>query len=100
MATAYLYKQHNKTEDGINRYYLKPCNLDDFLNQVHAEIIEFAEGNLIDNMMIGTDYGMMILKEKFATTWTSTYEVLIPEDQSSIWDLWDELFPDDEEEEN
>ena len=59
----------------MKQYTLSAGNLDKFLYQNRAEVIDCIEGCLLDNLLCYTRRGILMLKEHYINCWTSDYIV-------------------------
>ena len=59
----------------MKEYTISASNLDKFLYQNNAEVIDCIEGTLIDNLLCYTKRGILLLKEHYLNCWSSDYQV-------------------------
>ena len=59
----------------MKQYILSPGNLDKFLYQNRAEVIDCIEGCLLDNLLCYTRRGIMMIREHYLNCYSSDYEV-------------------------
>lgn len=74
-------------------YNAKPAKL---IHQNKGEIIDFIEGTLQDNFLIGTARGYIALIENYVNEWTSNHKLYFSTDPGEIYAIWDKL-PREEE---
>ena len=59
----------------MTKLYLSSIDLEKFLYQNKAVIVDCVEGCLIDNILCETKRGLMTLTEHYLNCWTSDYLV-------------------------
>lgn len=59
----------------MKQYTLSAGNLDKFLYQNRAEVIDCIEGCLLDNLLCYTRRGILMIKERALNCWSSDYLV-------------------------
>jgi len=59
----------------MKKYKIAPENLEKFLYQNRAEVIDCIEGCLLDNLLCYTRRGILFLKEHYLNCWSSDYQV-------------------------
>lgn len=72
------------------RTYKTSSSVEQILDFYKGEITDCIEGCLIDNFLISTDKGLLMLEETYQTCWTSIYTVYIG-DNDAIAQKWDAL---------
>lgn len=74
----------------MKKYRFTLNNIDKFLHQNQAEIIELVEGSLIDNYLIVTKRGYMALIEKYVNCWTSEHILYFSTKEEDIEAIWND----------
>lgn len=79
---------------GISKYELNPSQLDKWMHQNGATVIDCREGCLQDNLLLETNRGYALLLEHAKGTWYSSldlyFEAAREDKKSLLWDFWDE----------
>ena len=81
----------------MKKYKCDVLNLDKFIHQNKAEIIDSVEGSLIDNYLLATKRGFIGLFETYCTCWTSNYTLIFSKDLAPLQEQFNKLERDIEE---
>lgn len=74
----------------MTRFYISQSNLPIWLRQNNAETMDFREGVLADNFIVGTRRGYAGIYEHYLNPWASDYLVEFqPGDAPEIWSRWE-----------
>lgn len=68
----------------MTQLYLNTCNLDKFLHQNKAELIDFFYGCLQDNALYSTKGGTMAIYEHYLNCWSSDLLIIFSRVESEI----------------
>lgn len=86
-----IWYQYEK-ENGVTAFFLEPLELEKWIEQNGAEVIEFVDGVLLDNMMIATENGYAAIYEHAQTAWTSVYYIEFQHGEAAtVWENWTEF---------
>ena len=61
---------------------------ENFIDEAGAEVIDIAEGSLIDNFLLVTKDSYILLLETFQTVWSSIYTMITSEDIEELLPVW------------
>lgn len=74
----------------MTRFYISQSNINMWLHQNEAETLEFREGCLADNFIVGTKRGYAAIYEHYLNAWSSDYLVEFEAgDAPNVWKRWD-----------
>ena len=75
----------------MNAYKVRTLNIDKLLYQNQGEILDIIEGCLIDNFLIATKRGYILLIERYVNCWTSEHVLYFSKDEKEINNIWYKL---------
>ena len=76
----------------MTRFYISPLNINTWLKQNKAETLEFREGCLQDNFIVGTKRGYAAIYEHYVNPWVSDLIVEFEAgDAPNVWKRWEEF---------
>ena len=64
---------YTEKTDGVTRFRIDACNLEKWLHQNKADIIDCFDGCLLDNYIASTTRGYAFIYEHYVNCWTSDY---------------------------
>lgn len=79
------------------RTFKTSSSIERILNHYQGEIMDCVEGCLIDNYLISTPQGAIMLKETYQNCWTSIYTVYMSNDSIEIYGMWEAFVNDSEQ---
>lgn len=77
----------------MTKFYIGSTELKKWLHQNNGTAVDCVEGCLLDNLLVETKRGLVIIKEHFLNTWSSDYYCeFVPWKLSmELYKKWEEL---------